>query len=96
MHLNWLLAPLLILSLGLSTLSVRDAGAASFERPVSGLVTRVYTHSRTVYLGSEKFHVPDDVYDLSELPVGANVIITFERFGGRLLATSLEVDTKTN
>ena len=69
--------------------------AGSFERPVSGLVTKVYVLSQTVYLGSEKFHVPKDVYDLSDLSVGAYVVIAFERLGGRLLATSLEVDPAT-
>ncbi len=96
MRLNWLLAPLLVLGIGLASVGARDADAASFERPVSGLVSKVYALSRTVYLGSEKFHVPVDVYDLSDLSVGTYVVITFERLGGRLLATSLEVDPATN
>ncbi len=93
---NWLLTAALTLGLASASLDAGDVAAASLERPVSGLVTRVYLLSQTVYLGSEKFHVPVDVYDLSDLSVGTYVVITFERLGGRLLATSLEVDPATN
>ncbi len=96
MRLNWLLAPLLVLGLGLASVGARDANAASFERPVSGLVSKVYALSRTVYLGSEGFIVPADVYDLGELAEGTNAVITFENSGGRRVARSLEVDPNTN
>ncbi len=94
MRSNWLLAPLLVLVLGLTSLSGGEALAASEERPVSGLVTRVHTLSQTMYLGSERFHVPEDVYDLSELPVGIYAVVTFERVDGEKVATSIEVESE--
>lgn len=90
MRLTWLLAPLLALSLGSAALTTSDAAAATVERPVSGLVTRVYALSQTVYVGSSQFHVPAGVYDLDDLSIGTYVVITFERESGRSVATSIE------
>jgi hypothetical protein len=91
--LTWLLAPVLALGLGWAALSASDAAAATVERPVSGLVTRVYALSQTVHVGSSQFHVPADVYDLDDLSVGTYVVITFERANGRSVATSIEAGT---
>ncbi len=96
MRSNWLLTAALTLSIASASLAAGDVAAASLERPVSGLVSRIYLLSHTVYLGSESFIVPADVYDLGELAQGTSVVITFEDSGGRRVATSLEVDPNTN
>ncbi len=84
MRTKWLLVPLL-------TLSMSSAALAASERPVSGIVTNVYTLSQTVYLGSSAFYVPHGVYDLRELARGTFVVISYERKNGRWVATSLDV-----
>ena len=89
MRMNWILATVLALGLGLAPLGA--GGAAATERPISGLVTEVYARSQTVYIGAEEFVVPSRVYDLRELPVGTHVVVTFERSSGKRVATSLEV-----
>ncbi len=96
MRSNWLLTAALTLGIASASLDAGDVAAASLERPVSGLVTRVYLLSRTVSLGSESFIVPAQVYDLGELAEGTYVVITFEDSSGRRVATSLEVDPSTN
>ena len=92
MRSNWLLAALLTLSLGSPCLGVTEAEAASVERPLSGLVTQVYALSQTIYLGSLEFYVPEDVYDLTTLPIGSYVVISFERTADGWVATSIEVE----
>ena len=53
-----------------ATGSVGIAQAAEAERPVSGLVSRAQPHAGILHLGSMRFYVPDDVYDLDELSEG--------------------------
>ena len=87
-----ILAVLLMLSLGLAPLGAREAAATSSERPISGLVTQVHTHSGTLVVGSERFTVPGVVYDLRGLSVGTHVVVSFRRSYGRSVATAIEVD----
>ena len=89
MRAKWLLASLL-------TLGMSSVALAASERPVSGLVSRVYELSQTVYVGSSEFYVPDDVYDLSGLSAGTYVVITYERSNGRLVAISLQAGIEPN
>ena len=88
----WLRAAVLALGLSFATGSVGIAQAAEAERPVSGLVSRAQPHAGILHLGSMRFYVPDDVYDLDELSEGDRVVVSFERSGGQLLATAIEVD----
>lgn len=87
------LAFLLTLGLALgAAVAPPVAAGASLERPVSGWVTQVHPLSGIVELESSvELHVPPDVYDLWELPVGAWVVITLERRGGRSVATSIQI-----
>ena len=89
MRKKWLLVSLL-------TLSMSSVALAASERPVSGLVSRVYALSQTVYVGSSEFYVPDDVYDLSDLSTGTYVVIAYERSNGRLVAISLQAGIDPN
>lgn len=87
---RWLIISMLWI--GLSAALPGNARAAQTERPVSGLVASVQPHAGTVFLGSDKFYVSKDVYDLSGLSEGTQVVITFERSGGRRVATELRVE----
>ncbi len=68
--------------------------AATIERPVSGVITGVDPDGQVIYLGSVRFEVPADVYDLDELPQGIRAVVHFTRDGQIRTATKISPDDR--
>ena len=92
------LASILAISLLLSGPLAPDVGAQSatrLARPVRGLVTLVHEELRMLGVGPMTFLVPEDVLDFDEVEEGLWATVSYRKRGDTLLATSVELDDRS-